>query len=183
MNGLIRNADLVVLVADLGAEKMIEDLQLIVDLLKEKRIILKKDNSENPDDVRLSFKPTIICAHKEYEDEDGAKQAILAEKFPEFKMAATSILDDDSLDLFKKLIYESLGIIRVYTKPVGHDPDYKDPIILPVGGTVEEAAISLHKDFVKKLKFAKIWGEGKFDGQRVQSDFVLSDKDIIEFHM
>jgi len=183
LNGLIRNSDLVLLVADLGSQKMIEDLQYIISLLEEKRILLKKGSSETPEDVRISFKPTVICAHKEYEDEDGAKQRKLAELFPEFKMVATSILDDDSLHLLKKTLYDSLGIIRVYTKPVGHEPDFNDPIILPIGGTVEEAAVALHKDFAKKLKFAKIWGEGKFDGQRVQSDFVLEDKDILEFHM
>ena len=83
----------------------------------------------------------------------------------------------------KKIIFESLNIIRVYTKRVGHDPDYTDPIILPVGGTVEEAAKTLHKDFAFKLQFAKVWGDGKFEGQKVKDSFVLSDKDIIEFHI
>ncbi|KAA3632020.1 MAG: TGS domain-containing protein [Calditrichaeota bacterium] len=183
MNGLIRNADLVVLIADLESEKMIEDLQYIVEQLKERRIILKKDRSESPEDVRLSYRPTIICAHKEYEDEDGSKRKKITEIFPDFKMVATSILDEDSLELLQKTMFEALDIIRIYTKPIGHDPDYNDPIILPIGGTVEDAAIGLHKDFAKKLKFAKIWGEGKFDGQKVQSDYVLADKDILEFHM
>ena len=48
---------------------------------------------------------------------------------------------------------------------------------------MEQAAVALHKDFARKLNFAKIWGEGKFDGQRVQGDFHLADGDIIEFHM
>ena len=38
-------------------------------------------------------------------------------------------------------------------------------------------------DIIAGLYFAKVWGEGKFDGQRVQNDFILNDKDIIEFHM
>ena len=87
------------------------------------------------------------------------------------------------MNAFKRALFDSLGIIRVYTKPVGHDPDYKDPIILPIGATVELAATTLHKDFAKNLKFARIWGAGKFDGQRVQNDFQLSDTDVLEFHM
>jgi ribosome-interacting GTPase 1 len=183
LSGLIRNSDLVVLVADLGAESMIEDLNFIIEKLKEKRIILKKDLSEKPDDVRISFKRTIICAHKEYEDEDGSKREKLKTLFTDFPMIATSILDDDSLEMFKKTVFESLNIIRIYTKPIGQEPDYNDPIIIPIGGTVEEAAIGLHRDFAHKLKFAKIWGEGKYDGQRVQKDYKLSDKDILEFHV
>lgn len=183
LSGLIRNADLVVLVADLEAPKMIDDLKFIIEKLDEKRIILKNSREEEPEDVRLSFRKTIICAHKEFEDEDGGKQAKLSELFPGFAMVATSIIDDDSLEKFKKTVFDALGIIRVYTKPIGQEADFKDPIILPIGGNVEDAAMTIHKDFAQRLKFAKIWGEGKFDGQRVQSDFVLSDKDIIEFHV
>lgn len=183
MSGLIRNSDLVVLVADLGSENMIKDLKYIVEKLDEKRIILKKDLSEKPDDVRISFKKTIICAHKEYEDEDRSKREKIKTLFPEFPMVATSILDDDSLELFKKTIFEALNIMRIYTKPIGQEPDFKDPIIIPIGGTVEEAAIALHRDFAQKLKFAKIWGKGKYDGQKVQRDYKLSDKDILEFHV
>ena len=87
------------------------------------------------------------------------------------------------MNKFMTTIFESLGIIRIYTKRVGHDPDFADPIILPIGGTVEEAARTLHKDFVRDLQFAKLWGDGKFEGQRVKNSFVLSDKDIIEFHI
>ena len=43
--------------------------------------------------------------------------------------------------------------------------------------------MTLHKDFARKMKYAKIWGEGKFEGQRVQKDFVLSDGDVLEFHV
>ena len=83
----------------------------------------------------------------------------------------------------KKKIYQSLGIIRVYTKHIGHEVELKDPVILPVGGSVEEAAELIHKDFKAKLKFAKIWGSGKFDGVRVQRDYILSDRDVVEFHV
>ena len=54
-------------------------------------------------------------------------------------------------------------------------------MVLKVGGTVEDAANSIHKDFGQKLKFAKVWGEGKFDGQRVKADYALTDGDIVEF--
>lgn len=181
--GLIRNADLVVLVADLSAEKMIDDLKYIVDKLEEKRIRLKPEFTERPDDPKYSFKKAIICANKEYEDEEGSRRAELAELFPDYAMVATSIIDDESLDALRRTIFEALSIIRVYTKPVGHEPDYHDPIILPVGSTVEDAALDIHKDIASRLKFAKLWGKGRFEGQRVQGDFQLQDKDVLEFHM
>lgn len=183
MTGLIRNADMVLLVADLAAASMLEDLNYLLGKLEEKRILLKPEFVESPEDPRYANKKTVICAHKEYDDESGLAYAKLKETFADYAIVPTSILDDDSLDALKKCLFDNLRIIRVYTKTIGHEPSYKDPIILSVGGTVEQAAGDLHKDFVAKFKFAKIWGEGKFDGQRVQRDFVLSDKDIIEFHM
>ncbi len=183
MNSLIRNADIVLLVADLASDTMKVDIEFILNALEEKRIELKKDKAQQPDDPRFSYKNTVICAHKEYEDEDGSKQSQLAEMFPNYKIAVTSILNEDSLVQLQKLLFEATGKIRIYTKPIGHEPDYHDPIIIPIGGTVADAAFALHRDIAEKLKFAKIWGDGKFDGQKAQADFVLSDKDVIEFHI
>ncbi|MEA3296622.1 MAG: GTPase [candidate division Zixibacteria bacterium] len=183
LSGLIRNADMVVLVCGLANESMITGLEFIFHKLEEKRIVLKPDTSEKSENLRQSIKKTILCAHKTYEDESGEKRARLRERFPGFPIVGTSIIDDDSLDAFKKAVYDGLKIIRVYTKPVGKEADFTDPIILPFDSTVEDAAVTLHKDFAAKLRFAKIWGEGKFDGQRVQRDFKVRDGDIIEFHV
>jgi hypothetical protein len=103
--------------------------------------------------------------------------------YHDFIVIPTSILDDSSLNDLKKGIFLSLEIIRVYTKRIGHEPVLVDPIILPIGGTVESAAMTIHKDFAHQLQFAKVWGKGKIDGQKVKSNFVLSDEDIIEFHI
>ncbi|RKX17492.1 MAG: GTP-binding protein, partial [Candidatus Zixiibacteriota bacterium] len=186
MSGLIRNADLVTVVADLSSQTMIEDLSFILKKLEEKRIILNpeiSEKSEQSEDARFAYKKTIICAHKEYEDETYNQFNKLKKIFENFVIIPTSILDEESLKNLQKAIFTALSIIRVYTKPVGHEPDYNDPIILPVGGTVEKAAETLHRDIAEKLKFAKIWGDGKFDGQKVQGDFELNDKDIVEFHI
>lgn len=183
LSGLIRNADLVVLVCDLAAESMLDDVKFVLQKLEEKRIILKHEVRGQPEDPRFSYKRTLICAHKSYEDASAQKQTQLASLFPDFRIVTTSVLDDGSLADFKKAVFESLGIIRVYTKPVGKEADYSNPIILPIRGTVEDAAVTLHKDFAHKLKFAKIWGHGKYDGQRVQKDFRLNDGDILEFHI
>jgi hypothetical protein len=183
LSGLIRNADTVVIVADLSADKMIDDLKFIIGKLEEKRIILKAKVTSKADDPRFAYKRAFVCAHKFYEDESHHKLQELEELFPNFAMVATSILDNDSLDAFKITAFESLGVMRVYTKRVGHEPDYHDPIVLHLGGTVDEAANALHKDFARKLKFAKVWGEGKYEGQKVHKDFVLEDKDILEFHI
>jgi small GTP-binding protein len=180
---LIRQADLVALVADLSASVPIAGLEVILRLTDEKAIILTSNPPEKAENPRYSYKKTIIVANKCFEDETGKRQQILRQRFPDFTIIPTSILDDESLERFKAAVFGAMGIIRVYTKRIGHEVEYKDPIILPVGGTVEQAAVMLHKDFAYKLQFAKVWGKGKFEGQRVKNNFVLSDGDIIEFHI
>jgi hypothetical protein len=88
-----------------------------------------------------------------------------------------------NFDEVKKEIYQILGILRVYTKIPGKEPDLMEPVILKKGSTVEEVALSVHKDFVAKLRYAKIWGSGKFDGQMVKRDFLVNEGDVIELHI
>jgi ribosome-interacting GTPase 1 len=38
----------------------------------------------------------------------------------------------------------------------------------------------VHKDFAEKLRYARVWGEGKHDGQRVPRDEPLADGEVIE---
>jgi ribosome-interacting GTPase 1 len=59
----------------------------------------------------------------------------------------------------------------------------KTPFTVPAGSNVLQLAQIIHKDFVQNLKYACIWGSGKFDGQRVQKDYILHDKDIVEYHI
>ena len=55
-------------------------------------------------------------------------------------------------------------------------------MVVGKGDTLEYAAQSLHKDWARKLKFAMLWGSGKFDGQRIGRDYILSAGDVIELH-
>jgi hypothetical protein len=183
LSNLIRNADVVLLVCDLADPEMLAKIDTVVARLDEKRIILQPEVNDQPDDPRYKVQKTLICAHKEYEDESGEMMARLKERFDRFQIIGTSILDDDSLNRLKKALFDSLRIMRIYTKHVGKEVEKIDPVVLPIGGTVEDAATAIHKDFGFKLKFAKVWGEGKFDGQRVKADFVLSDGDVVEFHI
>jgi len=45
------------------------------------------------------------------------------------------------------------------------------------------AAERIHKDFVSKLRYAKLWREGSLGEMMVSKDFVLEDKDVIELHL
>jgi ribosome-interacting GTPase 1 len=98
-------------------------------------------------------------------------------------MVSISAREGRGLEEFKTAIYQALNIIRVYTKTPGSKADLTDPMVLEKGSTLEEAAEALHKDFYQNLKYAVVWGSGKYDGQRVSKGHVLQDGDIVEFHI
>jgi uncharacterized protein len=99
-----------------------------------------------------------------------------------FPLISVSAREGSGLEDFKAAIYQALNIMRVYTKTPGSKADLSDPLILAKGSTVEQAAESLHKDFRQNLKYAVVWGSGKYDGQRVSKSHVLQDGDVVEFH-
>ena len=75
-----------------------------------------------------------------------------------------------------------MSILRVYPKAPGTAAEQDNPIVLPTGATVLDAALSLHKDFAE-FKFARIWGPEWHDGQSVSRNDVVYDGDVVEFHM
>jgi ribosome-interacting GTPase 1 len=74
-------------------------------------------------------------------------------------------------------------LVRVYAKAPGEAATYESPIVLARGSNVQDAVASLHKDWQRRLKYSLLWGSGKFEGQRVGRDYVVSDGDVLEFHL
>lgn len=183
MPNLIRQADISVIVVDVSTAGFEERLRSFFSRLDEKRIVLCPEIPDKIEDPRFCYKKAIFAAHK-YLDKNGEEGLTkLKELYKEFMIVPTSILEDESMENLKAAIYKTLSIMKVYTKRVGQKPDFTDPVILPIGGTVEDAAYILHKDFARKLQYAKLWGEGRFEGQKVKNNYVLADGDIIEFHI
>jgi len=83
----------------------------------------------------------------------------------------------------KKNFFNFFDLIRVYTKEPGEEHMKEKPLVVKRGTTVIEIARRVHKDFVKKFNYARVWGSTKYDGQRVEQDYKLKDKDIVEFHI
>jgi TGS domain len=46
----------------------------------------------------------------------------------------------------------------------------------------KSARAMVHHDFRAQLKYARVWGHGRFEGQMVNRDYPLVGKDVIEPH-
>ncbi|MFA6333723.1 MAG: GTP-binding protein [Methanoregula sp.] len=80
----------------------------------------------------------------------------------------------------KDAIYDCLGFMRVYLKPVGEDADLEEPLIIRRKSTVEDVCNKLHREFVQKFRYGRIWGKSvKHPGQRIGLTHKLVDGDIL----
>jgi ribosome-interacting GTPase 1 len=100
-----------------------------------------------------------------------------------YPIACISAKQKQGIEQLRKIVFENSRIIRVYSKQPGKQPDMNTPFTLFAGSSVLDLAELIHKDFIMNLKYARIWGSAKFDGQRVHKDYVLHDRDVVEYHL
>lgn len=94
-----------------------------------------------------------------------------------------SATEKKNIEELKDKLYKKLGFIKVYTKPIGKQVDYDDPMILKNGSTIRDFCLKLHRDFAKSFRYAKIWGtSAKFPGQMQYLDHVLQDGDVVRVY-
>lgn len=177
---LIRESDLAVLALDgNGPQELPDSVAEIHTLLSERHIQLT-ENSFEPDDSRVKTVPyRIVLTKGDLNDHRTAADA-LSTVFPILSTSATTQV---GLDALRKEVFTALRIIRVYTKLPGKPPDLTEPYTLPIGSTVLDAVKTVHREFVDKLKYVRLWGSGKFDGQQAPSDHTLQDRDVVEIHL
>jgi len=181
---IIRNADLILLVVDVSHNDTIKYIEQILRRLQDSKIELITGEEGELSVIGPIKKKTILIANKMDLPEARQQFPIIRKSYIEkFPIVSISAETGESLQELKKAIFDELDIIRVYTKTPGKPPDMRDPLILKIGSTVLDAARAIHKDFEKNLKFARLWGSSKFPGQRVERNYVLKDKDIVEFHI
>ncbi len=136
------------------------------------------------DEVIISQKKALIIGNKLDLVNARKSCASLENKYMhQLPVTAISAKEGVGLEELKLSIYQMLNIIRVYTKAPGQKPDLNDPIILEKGSRVGDVVAAVHKDFIARLKYARVWGSGKHDGIMVKRDHILQDGDIIELHV
>ena len=177
---MLRRADALLVVVDLSDDPLTRMEDIITQLGKMRIGLAAREPAE--DETILSQKKVLVAGNK-MDLDDGENFRALQNKYGELPVVAISATTGSGLEELKRTIYQTLDIIRVYTKAPGQKPDFTDPIILDRGSTLEDAASSVHKDFTARMKYARIWGSGKHDGIMAKRDHVLQDGDIIELHL
>jgi len=179
---LVRRADAALLVADLGDDGLLDALEVVIRRLETVKVCLVSDAPADADPLR-TFRRTAIVANKM--DLPGATDRldVLREFYSgRFEIWPVSGTMGDGLPALPARLFNFLRLIRVYTKEPGKKADLDSPYTLPVGSTVLQLAIGVHREFEQTLKSARIWGSGKYEGIYVKRDHLLQDKDVVELH-
>jgi hypothetical protein len=180
---LLRRADALLIVVDL-ADAPTEQMGAITAQLEKMRIVIGDAEVKEDSEFITWPKKALIIGNKLDLDKASRNYTALKNKYEgQLPVIAISARQGTGLEELKAKIYQVLDIIRVYTKAPGKKPDFTEPIVIRRGSTLEDAAAEVHKDFVAKLKYARIWGSGKHDGVMAKRDHVLKDGDIIELHL
>ena len=169
---LIRNADLCLGVISLANDNLLDELDAVLSVISDQR--------GEADEGELGY---IVVANQL--DTPGANDRleILTEFYSDdVPIYAISAETGNGREDLLQGIYDILDIVRVYPKAPGKKLERDDPIVLPNGATVLDAALGLHKDF-EDFKFARIWGPEWHDGQPVSRNDVINDGDVVEFHL
>lgn len=179
--GTYRHCDLIAVVVDLSSEVR-QQYATSFDFLESRNLLIDDNTSAQDHRGNVLGKGAFVIAAKADIAKPGALQTLKKLCKKRFQVVEVSTKTGIGLEELPAKFFNMLNIIRVYTKRPGMTADMNEPFTLPAGSTVMDLAAAIHRELAEKLKFARIWGTGVYDGQNTQRTHVLNDKDIIELH-
>ncbi len=180
MIGAVRSADGILVCVDLGARDLLDQVDVCLGVLEGRG--MAPEGRQPPEGgvtkrmLLVGTKEDLPGARENFE----ALQDLHRDLLP---MLSTSAETGRGMDDLARRCFEMLRIVRVYSKEPSKPPDMRQPFILPRGSTVLDMAAEVHREIAANLRRARIWGAGVYDGQPVQQDHVLNDRDVIELHV
>ena len=183
MTNLVHAADGVLLVVDVAADDLEPTVAALRALLERARVWPAARPLPPDAPPFLLQRPVLVAGNKRDLDPDGTFAALAREALggdlPYFPVSAAH---GTGLEELRRALFAELRRIRIYAKEPGKKPDLDRPFVLKRGATVHDLALQVHKDIAARLKYARLWGSAKFEGQQVDRDHVLSDRDVVELH-
>jgi ribosome-interacting GTPase 1 len=181
MRPIVRQADLLLLVVDLSQDPL-ADLETTRRELAAMRVepVARLPDGEAEDQLVVPRRALIAANKADAPGADDSFELLALEVADRWPLVAVSAATGRGLEELRRRIFAQLDVIRVYTRPPGRPPDLTKPFVLPRGSTIDDLAAAIHKDLAQQLRYAQVWGHGKFQGQRVGRSYVLEDGDVVE---
>jgi ribosome-interacting GTPase 1 len=182
--GALQGADAAWLVVDISDPACTEQTAFIRDALARRKVLLdERWPAPPPDDVFTARLPTLLVASKSDLAPDPDEVKVLEElagvRYPALAVSAAT---GQGLEKLARFVFDSLGVVRVYSKVPGKPPERERPFVVRSGSRVLDVARLVHQDVAATLKYARVWGSGEFDGQQVGPEHCVADGDVLELH-
>lgn len=181
---LVRGADSAVLLFDLGDDDGAEAAAAVLRRFAAAKTRLGSLTGPDPTEVGTTTIRTLVALNK-IDLPGAAERRELLEQVAPFDFPAYPISAErgDGLETLRAAVFQSLDVIRVYTKaPSRKEPDYERPFTIRRGGAVSDVAERVHEDVARNFKFARIWGAHVRPGTIVKGDYRPADRDVVELH-
>jgi small GTP-binding protein len=129
-----------------------------------------------------AYIPSVVVINKIDLVDEQTRKKLISDIRPDLVVSAQN---GENMARLRDLLYDSLRFVRIYLKEINKKADMDVPLVLMAPVTIRAVCEHLHRDFVKKFRFARIWGpSAKFGGQEARTlDKPLVDKDVLELHM
>lgn len=133
-------------------------------------------------DARSIFKPAVVVVNKV--DLRPHMGDIVRDRIAPLPCIPVSAVKEDNLGNIGGCLFETLRLIRVYTKEPGEEAPSGPPFIFKGEATVAELARRIHSSFIENFRYARIWGSScKYPGEKAGLDRKLCDGDIVEIRL
>ncbi|MFC1737507.1 GTPase [Planctomycetota bacterium] len=179
--GTYRNCDVIGMIVDLSGD-VAEQMRTLLGFLDSRQLLINEQTGTVDESGNVLGKRAFCICTKSDIAGKGAFEKVKQFGPDDFEYIEISTKTGTGVEKLLGMLFKMLNIIRIYAKPPGKKADMKEPFTLPAGSTVMNLATAIHRELAEKLRFARIWGTGVYDGQNVQRDHILNDKDIIELH-
>jgi hypothetical protein len=179
--GTIHNADVVCVVAEAG-DAALDQVEMALGVLRARGLTLRSVPRNELAAAGAGFRPGLIVANKAELTSAGTLETLRELYRGNLEVIAVSAGTGRGLDDLFRRLWALLAMIRVYAKEPGKPLDRHRPFLLPAGATIADLARLIHRDLPETMKFARLWGHGRFEGQPVHRTEVLRDGDAVEIH-
>ena len=184
LTGMVRAADLALLIVDGSSDDAPDDTASVIEQFSQRKTLFSDRTGFDEEDFSIVHIRTLLILTRASDPDADLRLELLEESTGRtFEVIRVELDDDASCESLRDTIYNTLEVVRVYTKPPGKPADFEAPFTVPREGTIEDLALQVHRELATNLKFARIWGEGVHDGQSVGREHVLADKDLVELHV
>ena len=179
--GTIRNADVVCVVVE-ADDKALEQTEMALGVLRERGLALRTVPRNTLNASEAGVRPGLLVLNKADAGEPEVATALRELYGDGLEIVSVSARTKHGLEAWFRRLWELLVMVRVYSKEPGRPADLHKPFVLPAGSTVADLARLIHRDLPETMKFARLWGHSRFEGQQVHKTEPLRDRDVVEIH-